>query len=161
VSRSVELAGRLRRPWLTPLVRRYSRLGDNGLGWMAAAVAVGVGKGSPRLALELPAVVLAAFGLNVAVKRTVGRSRPASDDLTPHLIRSPASSSFPSSHAATSAAAAVAIGSQVPALAPVVVAAAVAMAASRVYLGVHHGSDIAAGLVLGAATGGAYALAVA
>jgi membrane-associated phospholipid phosphatase len=161
VSRSVELAGRLRRPWLTPLVRRYSRLGDNGLGWMAAAAAVGVGKGSPRLALELPAVVLAAFGLNVAVKRTVGRSRPLSDDLTPHLIRSPASSSFPSSHAATSAAAAVAIGSQVPALAPVVVAAAVAMAASRVYLGVHHGSDIAAGLVLGAATGGAYALALA
>jgi membrane-associated phospholipid phosphatase len=160
VSRSVELVGRLRRPWLTPLVRGYSRLGDNGLGWMAAGVAVGAAKGSPRLALELPAVVLAAFGVNVAVKRAVGRTRPLSGGLTPHLISSPSSSSFPSSHAATAAAGAVAIGAEAPALVPVVVTAAVAMAASRVYLGVHHGSDIAAGLVLGALTGGAYALAM-
>jgi membrane-associated phospholipid phosphatase len=160
VSRSVELAGRLRRPWLTPLVRSYSRLGNYGLGWMAAGVAVGAAKGSPRLAAELPAVVLAAFGLNVAVKRAVGRSRPLSDAVTPHLINAPGSSSFPSTHAATAAAGAVAIGARDPALLPVVVTAAVAMAASRVYLGVHHGSDIAAGLVLGAATGGAYALAV-
>jgi decaprenylphosphoryl-5-phosphoribose phosphatase len=160
VSRSVELVGRLRRPWLTPLVRGYSRLGDNGLGWMAAGVAVGAAKGSPRLALELPAVVLAAFGLNVAVKRAVGRTRPLSGGPTPHLISSPSSSSFPSSHAATAAAGAVAIGAEAPVLVPVVAAAAVAMAASRVYLGVHHGSDIAAGLALGALTGGAYALAM-
>jgi membrane-associated phospholipid phosphatase len=160
VSRSVELAGRLRRPWLTPLVRGYSRLGNYGLGWMAAGAAIGVAKGSPRLAVELPGVVLAAFGLNVAVKRTVGRSRPVGDGITPHLITAPSSSSFPSSHAATAAAGAVAIGSQAPGLVPVVATAAVAMAASRVYLGVHHGSDIAAGLALGALTGGAYALAV-
>jgi undecaprenyl-diphosphatase len=145
---------------LTPLVRGYSRLGNNGLGWIAAGGAVGAAKGSPRLAVELPAVVLAAFGLNVAVKRVVGRSRPLSDAVTPHLISAPGSSSFPSTHAATAAAGAVAIGARAPALVPVVLAAAVAMAASRVYLGVHHGSDIAAGLVLGATTGGAYALAV-
>jgi membrane-associated phospholipid phosphatase len=157
VSRSVELAGRLRRPWLTPLVRGYSRLGNNGLGWIAAAAAVGAAKGSLRLALELPAVVLVAFGLNVAVKRAVRRSRPLSET---HLIAAPGSSSFPSTHAATAAAGAVAIGAQAPALVPAVATAAVLMAASRVYLGVHHGSDIAAGLVLGAATGGAYALAV-
>jgi membrane-associated phospholipid phosphatase len=160
VSRSVELAGRLRRPWLTPLVRGYSRLGDNGLGWMAAGALVGAARGSPRLALELPAVVLGAFGLNVAVKRAVRRSRPLSDGPTPHLIASPKSSSFPSSHAATAAAGAVAIGARAPDLRLVVGTAAVAMAASRVYLGVHHGSDIAAGLALGALTGGAYALAV-
>jgi undecaprenyl-diphosphatase len=160
VSRSVELAGRLRRPWLTPLVRGYSRLGDNGLGWMAAGVAVGLAKDSPRLAVELPAVVLAAFGLNVAVKRAVGRTRPVSGGLTPHLISSPRSSSFPSSHAATAAAGALAIAAGAPSLAPVAIAAALVMAGSRVYLGVHHGSDIAAGLLLGALTGAAYALAV-
>jgi membrane-associated phospholipid phosphatase len=159
VSRSVELAGRLRRPWLTPLVRGYSRLGNYGLGWMAAGAAVGATKGSARLTLELPAVVLATFGLNAAVKRTVGRSRPLAGGATPHLISAPSSSSFPSTHAATAAAGAVAIGAQAPVLVPVVATAAVAMAASRVYLGVHHGSDIAAGLVLGALTGGAYALA--
>ena len=160
MSRSVELAGRLRRPWLTPLVRGYSRLGDNGLGWMAAGAAVGLAKDSPRLAVELPAVVLAAFGLNVAVKRAVGRTRPVSGGLTPHLISSPRSSSFPSSHAATAAAGALAIGAGAPSLAPVAIAAALVMAGSRVYLGVHHGSDIAAGLVLSALTGAAYALAV-
>jgi hypothetical protein len=32
---------------------------------------VGAAKGSPRLALELPGVVLAAFGPNAAVKRAV------------------------------------------------------------------------------------------
>jgi undecaprenyl-diphosphatase len=160
VSRSVELAGRLRRPWLTPLVRGYSRLGDNGLGWMAAGVAVGLAKGSPRLAVELPAVVLAAFGLNVAVKRVVGRTRPVSGGLTPHLISSPRSSSFPSSHAATAAAGALAIAAGAPSLAPVAIAAALVMAGSRVYLGVHHGSDIAAGLLLGASAGAAYALAL-
>jgi membrane-associated phospholipid phosphatase len=42
----------------------------------------------------------------------------------------------------------------------VAIAAALVMAGSRVYLGVHHGSDIAAGLLLGALTGAAYALAV-
>lgn len=160
MSRSVELAGRLRRPWLTPLMRGYSRLGNYGLGWMAAGAAVGIGKGSTRLTVELPAVVLGAFGLNVAVKRAVGRSRPLADGSSPHLISAPASSSFPSTHAATAAAGAVAIGAQAPGLVPVVATAAIAMAASRVYLGVHHGSDIAAGLVLGALTGGAYALAV-
>jgi membrane-associated phospholipid phosphatase len=134
VSRSVELVGRLRRPWLTPLVREYSRLGNYGLGWMGAGAAVGAAKGSPRLALELPGIVLAAFGLNAAVKRSVGRTRPPADGSTPHLITAPASSSFPSTHAAT--------------------------AASRVHLGVHHGSDIAAGLVLGALAGGSYALLV-
>jgi membrane-associated phospholipid phosphatase len=145
---------------LTPLVRRYSRIGNYGLAWMAGGVVVGAAKGSPRLALELPAVVLGSFGLNVLVKRAVGRSRPPVDGAVPHLIAAPTSSSFPSSHATTAAAGAIAIGSQAPALLPGLAVAAVAMAASRVYLGVHHGSDVAAGLVLGAATGGSYALMV-
>jgi membrane-associated phospholipid phosphatase len=34
------------------------------------------------------------------------------------------------------------------------------MAATRVYLGVHHVSDVVGGLVLGGVTGGACALAV-
>lgn len=160
MSRSVELAGRLRRPWLTPLVQRYSRLGDYGLGWMALGACVGAAKGSPRLALELPAVVVAAFGLNAAVKHAVGRDRPPAEGSTPHLISAPSSSSFPSTHAATAAAGAIAIGTQAPAYAPELALAALAMAASRVYLGVHHGSDIAAGLAVGALTGGSYALLV-
>jgi membrane-associated phospholipid phosphatase len=147
----------IHRAWLTPAVRGYSRLGNYGLGWAAAGAIVGIAKGSPRLGVELPAVVGVAFGLNVVVKRVVRRSRPASDG---HLIPAPTSSSFPSSHAATAGAGAIAIGLCAPALLPVLVVAAVSMAATRVYLGVHHVSDVVGGLVLGALTGGAYSLAV-
>ncbi|MEO9177001.1 MAG: phosphatase PAP2 family protein [Gaiellales bacterium] len=145
----------IRRPWLTPAVRGYSRLGNYGLGWAVAGVAVGAAKGSPRVAVELPAVVGAAFGLNVLVKRIVRRTRPAAAG---HLIVAPTSSSFPSSHAATAGAGAIAIGLDAPALLPALVVAAVAMAATRVYLGVHHASDVIGGLALGALTGGAYVL---
>jgi membrane-associated phospholipid phosphatase len=147
----------IHRSWLTPAVRGYSRLGNYGLGWAVAGAAVGVAKGSPRAAVELPAVVGAAFGLNVLVKQVVRRSRPAADG---HLIAAPTSSSFPSSHAATAGAGAIAIGLDAPALLPALVVAAVAMAATRVYLGVHHASDVVGGLALGALTGGAYALVV-
>jgi decaprenylphosphoryl-5-phosphoribose phosphatase len=147
----------IRPPWLTPAVRGYSRLGNYGLGWAAAGAVVGAAKGSPRSAVELPAVVGVAFGLNVLVKRVVRRARPASAG---HLIAAPASSSFPSSHAATAGAGAVAIGLEAPALLPALVVAAIAMAATRVYLGVHHASDVVGGLVLGALTGAAYSLAV-
>jgi membrane-associated phospholipid phosphatase len=147
----------IRRPWLTPAVRGYSRLGNYGLGWAVAGVVVGAAKGSPRVAVELPAVVGAAFGLNVLVKHVVRRSRPAAAG---HLIAAPTSSSFPSSHAATAGAGAIAIGLDAPALLPALVVAAAAMAATRVYLGVHHASDVVGGLALGALTGGAYALVV-
>jgi membrane-associated phospholipid phosphatase len=147
----------IRRPWLTPAVRGYSRLGNYGLGWAAAGAVVGIANGSPRQAIGLPAAVGVAFGANVLVKRVVRRSRPAADG---HLIAAPASSSFPSSHAATSGAGAIAIGLSAPALLPTLLVAAVAMAATRVYLGVHHVSDVVGGLVLGGLTGGACALAV-
>ena len=76
------------------------------------------------------------------------RQRPAGDDLPAALIAAPASTSFPSSHAAMAAAAAVV-------LPPVVLPAAAAMAASRVYLGVHYPSDVAAGVLVGLACGAA------
>jgi undecaprenyl-diphosphatase len=52
-----------------------------------------------------------------------------------------------------SAAAAVVLSGARPRLAPVWVAMALLMAASRVYAGVHHPSDTAAGAALGAVTG--------
>jgi membrane-associated phospholipid phosphatase len=68
------------------------------------------------------------------------------DHLPAALIHAPASTSFPSSHAAMAAAAAMV-------LPPVVAPAAVAMAASRVYLGVHYPSDVGAGVLVGVACG--------
>jgi undecaprenyl-diphosphatase len=92
------------------------------------------------------------LGVNYAVKLAVGRERPAPADA---LIRLPASSSFPSSHAAMSVAAAFALSRARPELAPVWWAAAAAMAASRVYVGAHRPGDVVAGAALGAVTGAA------
>ena len=90
--------------------------------------------------------------MNYTVKQTVNRARPADPGADP-LVPAPSSSSFPSSHAAMSTAAAIALCKVRPRLAPVWVAMAGAMAWSRVYAGVHHTSDVVAGVAVGAVTG--------
>ena len=104
-------------------------------------------------------VVWATLGLNYAIKRLVRRERPLERRGRPPLITAPATPSFPSSHAAMAAAGAIALSVYAPALAPLFATLAVLMAASRVYLAVHHVSDVVVGLVVGACTGAAFALA--
>ena len=79
----------------------------------------------------------------------VGRERPCRR--RPALIECPDSASFPSSHSANAAAAALTLARYEPRLTGPFVASAVAVAASRVRVGVHHTSDVLAGLALGAA----------
>lgn len=123
----------------------YTTAGNYGIGW----VVVGAVCGAP---VRVAATVWGTLGLNYAVKLAVGRERPAPADA---MIPLPASSSFPSSHAAMSVAAAFALSRARPELAPVWWTAAVAMAASRVYVGAHRPGDVAAGAALGAVTGAA------
>jgi membrane-associated phospholipid phosphatase len=126
-------------------VRPYTRAGDYGLLW----VAVGLGCGRP---VRVAATVWGTLGVNYAVKQAVNRERPADPGADP-LVPAPSSSSFPSSHAAMSTAAAPCRGRSRPRLAPVWVAMAGAMAWSRAYAGVHHTSDVVAGVAVGAVTG--------
>jgi len=126
-------------------VRPYTRAGDYGLLW----VAIGLGCRRPA---RVAATVWGTLGVNYAVKQAVGRERPADLDADP-LVPPPASSSFPSSHAAMSTAAAIALCKVRPRLAPLWVAMAGAMAWSRAYAGVHHTSDVVAGVAVGAVTG--------
>jgi membrane-associated phospholipid phosphatase len=112
-------------------------------------VAIGLGSGRP---VRVAATVWGTLAVNYAVKTTVRRDRPADPGSTA-LVRAPASSSFPSSHAAMSTAAAIVLSAARPRLAPVWVGMAVAMAWSRVYAGVHHSGDVVAGMALGAVTG--------
>ena len=112
-------------------------------------MAVGLGCGRP---VRLAATVWGTLGVNYAVKQAVGRERPADLDADP-LVPPPASSSFPSSHAAMSTAAAIALCKVRPRFAPLWVAMAGAMACSRAYAGVHHTSDVVAGVAVGAVTG--------
>ena len=126
------------------MVAPYTRAGNYGLLW----VALGFACGRP---VRVAATVWGTLAVNYAVKSTVRRERPI--ELRATLVPAPASSSFPSSHAAMSTAAAIALCAARPRLAPVWVGMAAAMAWSRVYAGVHHPGDVAAGVALGAVTG--------
>jgi undecaprenyl-diphosphatase len=130
-------------------VRPYTRAGDYGLLW----VALGLGCGRP---VRVAATVWGTLGVNFAVKQAVRRERPPGP-IADALVPAPSSSSFPSSHAAMSAAAAIALCRARPRLAPLWVAMAAAMAWSRAYAGVHHASDVVAGVAVGAVTGTAAA----
>jgi membrane-associated phospholipid phosphatase len=123
----------------------YTTAGNYGIGW----VAVGVFSGRP---VRVAATVWSALGANYAIKLAVGRERPPAADAEP-LIALPASSSFPSSHAAMSVAAAIELSRARPNLTPVWWTAAGLMCASRLYVGAHHPSDVAAGAAVGAAVG--------
>ena len=91
-------------------------------------------------------MVVAAYGLNFAVKLAVRRRRPELPGLAP-LTPTVSNLSFPSAHCTTSFAAARAYAGLAPT--PALYAAATAFALSRPYLGVHYPSDVLAGAGLG------------
>ena len=132
-----------------------SELGDFSLVWFLlgalrglrserdwhAAVRVGVGLG-----------VESAF-VNGVVKSFFRRRRPATVGFIPtRRLRRPRTSSFPSGHA-TSAFSAAALLSEDDALWPLYYLIAVIVASSRVYVKMHHASDVVAGAALGAVMG--------
>jgi membrane-associated phospholipid phosphatase len=136
----------------------YSALGNRGLLWVACGVAVAL---ATRRFWAIPlvaAAVWATLAINYAFKRSVRRERPRERRGRLPLIVAPTSHSFPSSHAAMAAAGAVALSVYAPAFAPLFATLAVLMAASRVYLAVHHVSDVVVGLAVGACAGAVFAL---
>jgi membrane-associated phospholipid phosphatase len=91
------------------------------------------------------------------VKRLFGRRRPSQDGRD-RLIPMPVSASFPSSHASMGVVGMLALGSLYPAWRPALVALVTVLCFTRVYLRVHYVTDVAGGLLLGAALGVPYAL---
>jgi undecaprenyl-diphosphatase len=143
---------------LDRVVIEYSALGNRGLLWIVAGAAVGIATRHWWAIPLVAAVVWFTLGLNFAVKRVVRRERPRERRGRAPLIVAPASPSFPSSHAAMAGAGAVALSLYATAWWPLFATLAVLMAASRVYLAVHHVSDVVAGLAMGAGVGVAFAL---
>lgn len=90
--------------------------------------------------------------VNGLIKPIFDRQRPDLIEGAPHLRR-PKTASFPSGHASSGSMAAVLLSDAAPALTPVWVASAVVVGASRVHARMHHGSDVAAGFVVGTALG--------
>lgn len=130
--------------------------------WFKSVLLVGIGLAADlRLPRRLP---LAAAGAVVAYaaahvlaqwgKDLTDRDRPSIAD--PSILVEgglPGSSAMPSGHAATAFAAATVIALVHPRLRWWVLGLATLVAVSRVYLGVHHPSDVLVGAMLGAAVG--------
>lgn len=90
--------------------------------------------------------------VNLGVKSLFRRVRPASTSPHPLPFRQPRTSSFPSGHATSAFCAADLLGDG-DRLRPVYYGLAVVVATSRIYVRIHHASDVLAGAVLGAALG--------
>jgi undecaprenyl-diphosphatase len=90
--------------------------------------------------------------VNWGIKSLFRRVRPLRD--TPHAfqLRQPLTSSFPSGHASAAFTAATLLSDASPA-APVYYALAALIATSRVYVKIHHASDVVAGVAVGLALG--------
>lgn len=145
------MRGVARSPQTVTRVRRFSALGEHGLLWLGGGLAAAlVDRRRQHAWLRATGGVGCAYLISSSVKWSIGRQRPAIEDL-PHLMRTPTGLSFPSSHATSSFAAARAYSRFLPA--KVLYPVAVAMALSRVYLGVHYPSDIVAGAALGTVLG--------
>ena len=76
------------------------------------------------------------------------RHRPAWEQERPHKLRRPRTSSFPSGHASAAMTAAGLLAQNDP-LWPLYYAIGAVVASSRVYVKIHHPSDVVAGALVG------------
>jgi undecaprenyl-diphosphatase len=106
-----------------------------------AAVRVGIGVGVESLVV------------NGGVKSIFRRSRPVVTAPRPLPLRIPITSSFPSGHASSAFFSATLLSDRDPALAPLYYGMAVVVAASRIYVKIHHASDVIGGVAIGTALG--------
>ncbi len=165
-------ARRLFRPWRkTAPVKAIAWFGQAGdqlqLRTLCGGVlVVGVLRGDARM-VRAAAQMLAAHELATLAKKTVkdrvDRWRPREDSgktVAPHKGSSQAKklNSFPSGHSAGAMAVACAFAAEYPERRGAALAAAGAVGLAQVPSGAHYPSDVAAGLAIGAATGGALGL---
>jgi membrane-associated phospholipid phosphatase len=139
-------------------VRRLSHAADHSKLWLAiaAVVAVAGGRRGRRAALEgVVAIGVTSATVNLGVKSIARRRRPerhATALFADRHVDMPASTSFPSGHAASAFAFAHAVGRHLPVLAVPIRLLAAAVAYSRVHTGVHYPGDVVIGSVTGAGT---------
>ena len=131
-----------------------STLGDHSLIWLLFAVLRGL---RSRHHVTGTARAAAAIGaesaiVNGGIKTVFRRERPLFEGARPRHLRRPLTSSFPSGHATSAFCAAAMLGEGDP-LKPVYYGVAVVVAWSRVYVKIHHASDVVGGIVVGAVLG--------
>jgi membrane-associated phospholipid phosphatase len=150
-----EWVDRVRNPALDPVFYGLSSAADHGLVWLGIGSLVSARAGDPAIALRLGAALGVESALtNGPIKMCFRRVRPVLDEPhepLPYGMHRPVTSSFPSGHAASAFTAAVVLAGGP--LTPAYFALASAIAWSRVYVRLHHTSDIVAGAALGVALG--------
>jgi membrane-associated phospholipid phosphatase len=147
---------RIRRPALDPLFFGLSSAADHGLLWLAIGSGRAAWRGDPETALRLAVSMGVESALtNGPIKLCFRRVRPEDDSLPdaplPYGMHRPISSSFPSGHAASAFTAAMLLRDSP--LAPAYFVLAALVATSRVYVKMHHASDVLVGAALGIAMG--------
>lgn len=131
-----------------------TELGDFSLFWhlLAWARAVPDPNDLPS-SVRLSAVLgIESVVVNGAFKSVFKRERPVIQVERPHRLRIPLTTSFPSGHASAAMVAAMLLSDDSNAW-PIYWALAVAMAASRIYVRIHHASDVVGGLAVGLTIG--------
>jgi membrane-associated phospholipid phosphatase len=150
-------------PSLDEPLRRLSNAANNSRLWLAIATGLRVtgGRAGRRAAVRgTVAIGVTSALVNLAVKSAWSRQRPdraAARVPVRRNVRMPASTSFPSGHAAAGFAFAAAVGRDQPWLGLALRFLAAAVAYSRVHTGVHYPSDAVAGALIGEGTGQAVA----
>ena len=145
----------LRTPALDHVFYPLSSAADHSLLWLTAGAIRAALHGDPRAARNFGvAMGIESFATNVVIKSLFRRVRPPRpvDSPLPYGMHVPVTSSFPSGHA-TAAFCAASILGHGRRSAPAWYALAAAVAASRVYVRMHHASDVMAGAALGLAMG--------
>ena len=131
-----------------------SNLGDHGLIWLILGALRGLrSEHDWHAALRLGIGVGVESALvNLGIKSLFKRTRPVLEVERPFHLRTPLTSSFPSGHA-TSAFTAAGLLAEDDDLWPVYYGIALLVAWSRVYVKIHHASDVVAGIGIGVLLG--------
>ena len=147
----------IRNPALDHVCYALSAAADHSKLWHAVGWLRGIATGRRDDARRLStALAIESFATNIVIKTIVGRvrpERPASDGPLPYNMRVPITRSFPSGPATAAFTAAVFLSDDGAELAPLWFTLAGAVAFSRVYVRMHHASDVLAGAALGLAMG--------
>lgn len=144
------------RPALDRVMYAASELGDWSLIWHLLGTGQALLPGrDPMSAVRLSAILgVESVLVNGVVKSFFRRVRPVWEDERPrpHRLRQPRTSSFPSGHASSAFTAATVLAAGDP-LWPLYYGVAVVVASSRVFVRIHHPSDVVAGALLGVGLG--------
>lgn len=143
---------KIRRKWLTRLMKIITFLGDGGILWITTAAILFFRPSTRFTAISiLLALCLSILITNLLLKNLVARTRPHDKiQALRILIRRPQDFSFPSGHTSSSfASATVLLCTAQLWIGVLALAIAVLIAFSRLYLGAHFPSDVFIGIILG------------